>query len=214
MKRLKEISKDTPWILLWFGLYILLAVIFGSIYYKIYQKNVSAFSITSNPYNQTLIKYEDLRIILFESMTSLKTIFSKNQINIVDLMETSIDVDDRISDNNKEIRLYKIDPDWKNKLADKYNLSDNTIELLKLNIEKYLSAREIFLQTWTELDRLISFKNKENLADFIYFSIATITTVGYGDITPTNTKVRVIVGIELMIFIFFTLFGINYFLNR
>jgi hypothetical protein len=32
--------------------------------------------------------------------------------------------------------------------------------------------------------------------DFLYFSIATITTIGYGDIVPTTTSMRLIVGIE------------------
>jgi hypothetical protein len=56
-----------------------------------------------------------------------------------------------------------------------------------------------------------SIKKQEifNYCDFIYFSIITSTTIGYGDILPNSTMIRMIVSLQSLISICITIFFLN-----
>ena len=45
----------------------------------------------------------------------------------------------------------------------------------------------------------IGFKSTPDLGTFVYYSIVSFTTIGYGDITPVSTAARVVVGFEAML---------------
>ena len=46
-----------------------------------------------------------------------------------------------------------------------------------------------------------------SFSDSLYFSLITMSTVGYGDITPAGEAVRAVVAVEIMLGIFLILFG-------
>jgi len=46
-----------------------------------------------------------------------------------------------------------------------------------------------------------------SFTESLYFSLITMSTVGYGDITPASEALRVVVGIEVMVGIMLFLFG-------
>jgi uncharacterized membrane protein len=49
--------------------------------------------------------------------------------------------------------------------------------------------------------------------DFVYFSGMTLTTVGYGDILPNTTSVRILVLAEVLVGIFLFVFVLNLLLS-
>lgn len=49
------------------------------------------------------------------------------------------------------------------------------------------------------LERALNDKNLGTLLDYVYFSIVTITTLGFGDIVPNSTIVRLMVSVESII---------------
>src|SRR5947209_7755645 len=66
-------------------------------------------------------------------------------------------------------------------------LSDiKSTEELILNYHRMVQEPDIPEQIWSYWD-------------FLYFSIITITTVGYGDILPNSTKVRIWVILEILL---------------
>ncbi len=75
----------------------------------------------------------------------------------------------------------------------------------------------IFAATYRLLDRLtatpqflINGVAKEiTFADSLYFSIVTLATVGYGDITLATSLVRLLAGIEVLAGLVLLLFGFN-----
>jgi uncharacterized membrane protein len=48
-----------------------------------------------------------------------------------------------------------------------------------------------------------------NIFDFLYFSLITQTTVGYGDILPNSTKVRAVVIVQILLGLFLLSVAIN-----
>jgi len=52
-----------------------------------------------------------------------------------------------------------------------------------------------------------------SFADALYFSIVTVSTVGYGDMTPTGETVRIIVAVEILLGVVLLLFGFSEILN-
>lgn len=57
----------------------------------------------------------------------------------------------------------------------------------------------LYHQPQAELLLLCFNSDIQSLAQAAYFSVVTITTLGYGDITPTNTRSYIIISIELMV---------------
>lgn len=50
--------------------------------------------------------------------------------------------------------------------------------------------------------------------DFLYFSVITQATVGYGDILPNSTTVRIIVMLQVLVGLVLVVFAINFVLQR
>ncbi|MHA2344472.1 MAG: potassium channel family protein [Candidatus Hodarchaeales archaeon] len=52
------------------------------------------------------------------------------------------------------------------------------------------------------------------LHDFLYFSVVTITTLGYGDIMPISFPARILSLIEVMLGVFFVAVYLSYILTN
>jgi len=55
------------------------------------------------------------------------------------------------------------------------------------------------------VDFYVNRVSKLEFFDFLYFSIITASSTGYGDILPNNSTIRILVSVEIMISLF--LFG-------
>ena len=68
----------------------------------------------------------------------------------------------------------------------------------------YLLIAAIFAGYYTLVDQSQHFNNDGcsgrncNFADFMYFSVITLATVGYGDIHPTSWGMRLVVSLEVL----------------
>jgi Ion channel len=78
-------------------------------------------------------------------------------------------------------------PDWVEVLVD--------LQMTLLG-EGYAASRPDDVMTWS-------------YGDFLYFSVITATTVGYGDILPNSTKVRMIVVAQLLTSSFLLVVAVN-----
>lgn len=88
------------------------------------------------------------------------------------------------------IRLIKISRLFK--LSRTINLSN---KITIANLFKFETFKELFIYLAVYLiGNIYIFREFENVTtiDAIYWGIATITTVGYGDITPTHTITKVL----------------------
>lgn len=65
------------------------------------------------------------------------------------------------------------------------------------------------LDRFTDLPQFVINGNPETIgfADALYFSIITVSTVGYGDVVPMSDSVRVIVAIQIIFGVLLLLFG-------
>jgi len=68
----------------------------------------------------------------------------------------------------------------------------------------------------TEIELLEKQKGNANWVffDFLYFSVITQTTVGYGDILPNSTHIRLIVMIQSLLGVILTVFGATLFFKK
>lgn len=84
-------------------------------------------------------------------------------------------------------------------LKDCYDYATNKVLEEKQELEQSLSITKA------------SIKKQEifNYCDFFYFSIITSTTIGYGDILPNSTMIRMIVCLQSLISISITIFFLN-----
>lgn len=69
-----------------------------------------------------------------------------------------------------------------------------------LFLQQELMNSIIYLDDSREkIDSIVKGKYKYPIIDFLYFSAVTISTLGYGDILPNNSKVRIFVMIETLL---------------
>jgi hypothetical protein len=213
MNHQQIIQKAKP-IILWFALYVVIALCFGLIYFGIYKLIPTSFSISNHTYNQALIKYENIKSVLFESESSLMSIIAKNNMKKREVFKGSIKIGDHLSDET--LHLYRIVRNWGKLIEKNKGIPEDSKDLLFKNIEHYMLTVKRLMEQWGEINKLgavnqfNAFRNKGNLADFIYFSIATITTLGDGNIAPNKTIVRVFIVIQLLVSLYLTLIVIKY----
>ncbi len=97
-----------------------------------------------------------------------------------------------------------------------------TKEGYHLCISSIMSIVLIFAITFSAIESYIpnSFSNisvNDPIAvsiDFIYFSITTLTTVGFGDIAPQTTLARAIVTLEIIVAFAMLVLAVNFFVTK
>jgi voltage-gated potassium channel Kch len=67
------------------------------------------------------------------------------------------------------------------------------------------------LQAYNSESFFVQHSSGSNSIDFLYFSIVTIATVGYGDITPVTTTAKILTSIEILTGIVFLIIIISNF---
>jgi uncharacterized membrane protein len=93
---------------------------------------------------------------------------------------------------------------WKNSNPQKPVIFLTDIDYVNERIRESKSA----IQHYTRRIESITTREPEvwELADFLYFSLITQTTVGYGDILPNNRTVRILITFQLLISLFLIAF--------
>jgi len=79
----------------------------------------------------------------------------------------------------------------------------------------------LFAAVYSVLDRLTQIPHFRidgtvrpiTFAEGLYFSVTTLSTVGYGDITPATGLARVLVGVEIVLGVLLLIFGVNEIVN-
>jgi Ion channel len=79
--------------------------------------------------------------------------------------------------------------------------------LLEVAVRSFSSHRSTLQERLKELAR--NPVSSMHYVDFLYFSVITQTTVGYGDILPNATFIRMLVSVQLVVAVFVLGVGIN-----
>lgn len=117
-------------------------------------------------------------------------IFVHNEIQLNNLFKS-------ITGNSHEEITSKYDI-IKFMLKQHYTITSNIrqMHMLKADLATCINYLD---DDYSILETIINGKYKYDIADFLYFSAVTITTLGYGDILPNNTTVRKLVMLETFI---------------
>lgn len=100
-----------------------------------------------------------------------------------------------------------INPDGSEDYVQYYDLL-NTYEGIRDNIMEEINSitKEIaYINMYIEQN----FAKSLNIADFIYYSLITMATLGFGDIVPNSTIIRILVTAEVLIGFFIAVVAIN-----
>ena len=98
------------------------------------------------------------------------------------------------------------------------NLPDKFEDYYKISVSFLKEERKIYDSQVKELEKtksdLIGFekdrRDVRSYFDFLYFSTITQTTVGYGDILPNSTEIRILVMIQILLGLLIVSFIINF----
>ena len=215
--------------------YVLLLFVCAYFYNKEYEKKQSSFVFTSNIIEQTKMQESRQRCeveitALKEKLDFLEPIYEQVKKQIPD---TSISI------YSQEVYSYKINDNMfidfsvfplptKHKVhsIDIWNEKGIMVSsLVNYNIESFpYDSLEVISRIidvniedlYSEMNLLEQQKEQANwnFLDFLYFSVITQTTVGYGDILPNSTTIRCIVMIQSILGIILTVFGVTIFFRR
>lgn len=199
-----NLKRLLPWIVLWFAFYAALAFVFAYAYFHTYRGDNATFSIANNPYNQALVRQVYLRGTIADTEAALVDLGGQLNLDKSDFFAGKIQIEDSADVGRASVSLYGTSNDWRT-IADGKAATTAFEEKLR----SYESAAELYLEGWNDLGLYRSYKDKEGYIDFLYFSIVTFTTVGYGDMVPNSTVVRALTIFEMACFLFLTLFGIK-----
>jgi len=170
-------NEDNVFLIKTFVCYIVLWFSFGIIYFLMYVYNPSSF-------------------VFNENIISSQSTFYKTQTE-EKIRELNRDLN-RLEEYRNE--YYR----WKNSNPQKPVIFLTDIDYVNERIRESKSA----IQHYTRRIESITTREPEvwELADFLYFSLITQTTVGYGDILPNNRTVRILITFQLLISLFLIAF--------
>jgi hypothetical protein len=84
------------------------------------------------------------------------------------------------------------------RLIDRLVLHDRTKAEYLGSLHELVALRGERLVEATDQLRRQKPKHTFSLVDFVYFSLVTVATVGYGDIVPNSTPARLIVALQIL----------------
>ena len=222
---LRELRENRNlWLLTCFTIYAIFFFIFAGIYYSIFRANPRNFLFNSDitrsqalpltiPIEQEIAK---LQVDLDAHKVLSKTAFGLRELPNETELEFTIYVNDfeiktilaKDKFDSKEVN-FSIKGQDKNHILDSVDLMEVAKRVVgPRGLEK---ARDYVIERAVKLEELINERQarlKElqgptsqvwSYWDFFYFSVITQSTVGYGDILPNSTLVRMVVSAQLII---------------
>lgn len=206
-----------------FLLYILCIPIFGWLYQSIYEKQPNSFVISK----EVIIFLQEEAFVNWQVEEDSNENVISNLVQELDLLSTALSSLE--SDSNldpvylkaKKVRLYNSEFEIVIDLKDPnylgFKINQIALKSGSLIVRAYpwgsMRHKQIILRNLSYLqqnyqDRIARLKKKVEphssayrltFSDFFYFSAVTQSTLGYGDIVPANSNVRLIVSIQLII---------------
>jgi hypothetical protein len=215
-----------------FGAYVLSIFVFGAVYYLLYRQRPYNFFFASeiNKWQaQTAIESIEKELIVLtrelEAMQEVRTATISNGFTGGKTVlpsghfaetETYVVHNQQYTESQDRLRLKVWDVDGTS-LCSVEGPQDET--LTQAYLTSWLDRMLVQWQTASErgLDRLQRIKSDPQeswrLLDFVYFSTITQTTVGYGDILPNSSSVRVAVVVQILLGYFLLVTFLNIILS-
>lgn len=183
---------------------------------SINQNDFFSKKINTEVYNSTKVfvkKIDSLNSILNLELKSLKSVNQNSQEYfdkqvVISKLRYAISLQE-LELNRQKLKIFNTDfsefySDSLNKIGLCYYYKIDSLEKINsLKLEKIADLTENIRLNVVEY--YLGQINKVRVFDFIYFSIVTATSTGYGDILPNSTFVRILVSIEIFLSLF--LFG-------
>ena len=221
---LKLLAEDNYWLLLVFALYLITILIFSLVYYVIHSRNPESFSFNEDVLRsqRELFKSEAEKgiVLLSTRLAALNDLTNElkgaplpfprvGNTNIIEIGDFRFECKTNavISAIPGGMRVtYALDlynksdkiGDWISPMS-AFQLPD----IIKTTEKKLTKLRKRLATLSTTSPMVWSYW------DFLYFSVITQATVGYGDILPNRTAVRMLVCLQTLIALVFLVVVIN-----
>ena len=218
---LRLLAEENYWLLLVFTLYLITILIFSVIYYAIYLRNPQSFSFNvdvlksqSGIFKSETEKEIALLTIKLAALKALLRELNGAPISFPKFQETkTLQIKDFrfgfttfvvVSDTGSSARITRTIDLYDVKGSHIFGIDGDEFPHIIKKLEKKLDKLKKRLMTLSTATPMVW-----SYWDFLYFSVITQATVGYGDILPNSTFVRMLVAAQTLIALLFLVVIIN-----
>jgi len=209
-----------------FVIYLAIILIFSLIYYNVYENSASNFSFNNEILNTQKLTFENSAAEEIQEISNIVNLL--NQLDTALILNNCEIKYPTFWNKNVQIKtsntiyLFSTNHSLQKKRGLVFSFLSikdlNETELFKLSIPNNIANPKDLNECRMSVETLLNFYNNEfiainkkiesiststpdiwNYIDFLYFSTITQSTIGYGDILPNSTTVRLLVVIQTII---------------